>query len=145
MKRCAKNLFISLIISLLIPQLIYSQNLIKGRVIEKETKIPIAFATVVYNSATVQKGTVSDVNNWFEISLAEVEFIEVSCVGYEKIRVEKDKFTENQIVIIELPRSIITLKEVVVSARYNPAIPVVQNVLKNKAINDHEKYDSYSF
>ncbi|PZQ87916.1 MAG: hypothetical protein DI548_05425, partial [Flavobacterium johnsoniae] len=62
---------------------LYAQNTIKGKIIDSETKEPLAFATVVINGDNRQ-GVSSDIEGIFTYkSTSSISSISCSYMGYE--------------------------------------------------------------
>ena len=83
-----------------IQQQTLAQTLIQGRIIEKESKLPIAFASVLYYKQALQKGVISDVNGKFEINDYNISSITFSCVGYKPNTIKNLTNVENQNFVI---------------------------------------------
>lgn len=135
----------SFLFFLLISSAIYSQNYIKGVIVEKDTKLPIPFAAVIYQSQSLQKGVISDVNGRFEIQEADVTSINVSCVGYQPQVVNIESMPNRNKLIIVLEPHVLEIEAVVIRPEANPAIPIIRNVLRNKDRNDYQRYNKYSY
>lgn len=137
--------YIFLLISFGISFSVYSQTYLRGKIIDSDSKLPIPFASVVYQNDIGQNGTVSDVFGKFEIVGQNVKNLTVSCIGYktQKILIQSEV---NQIdIIVKLEASVQELNEVVVTSKNNPAIRIVKNTLKNKKLNNFENYPDYSY
>lgn len=124
---------------------LYSQSRIKGKIIEADSKLPIPFATVVYEKNAQQKGAVTDVFGIFEINDVDIKYVTVSCIGYKtrKIKIPPTANTEN--ITVALETSVQELNEVVVTTKNNPAIPIIRKALENKQNNNFENYENYSY
>lgn len=122
-----------------------AQTHLKGEIIEKDSKLPIAFASVVYQKTLSQKSIISDIHGKFEINEPDISSITVSCIGYKqnKIRVPSGSNASN--IIVELETSTNALSEIVVTPANNPAIRIIKNALKNKRINNFDNYEKYSY
>jgi hypothetical protein len=122
-----------------------SQVYIKGIIVEKETRLPIAFASVVYQKQSVQGGVISDIYGKFAIVDQGIKSITVTCVGYKqnKILITRDINLDN--LIIELKTDTLSINEVIITPANNPAIIIMRKVLRNKEINNFEKYKKYRF
>ncbi len=124
---------------------IYSQGTVKGKVIEKDTKLPIAFASITYQKNNIQKGVISDVNGKFEIQESDIQSITASCVGYKMKKTIINPETDLLNVVVELENNIVEINEVVITPKNNPAIRIIKNVLGNKTKNNYEGYDKYQY
>lgn len=127
-----KNL---LLLLLIIPLFAISQNKIQGIVVDSKTKQPLPFASIVTNT---NFGALTDVDGEFHIK-AKNSFhqITISYVGYQTVTIPiniSDKFIR-----VKLEASIENLKEILITAKENPAIQIIRNAIKNKPKNNIEK------
>ena len=122
-----------------------SQTHLKGRIIEKDSKLPIPFASIVYQKQSLQKGSISDIYGRFEINESNISNIIVSCVGYKQVKIKIDSEINPSNVIIELETAIQAIQEILVTPANNPAIRIIKNVLENKINNNFENYKKYSY
>jgi hypothetical protein len=118
---------------------------IKGLIIEKDSKLPIAFASVIYQKQTQQKGVISDIQGMFEIMETDINSFTVSCVGYKQNKVTISDLTNSKTLIIELETYTQELNEVIVTPANNPALRIIKNVLTNKAKNNFQNYEKYTY
>jgi len=124
---------------------LFSQTLLKGQVIEKNSKLPIAFASVFYKKQLVQKGIISDLHGKFEIYESNIRDITVTCVGYKQNKVTIASVNKNSSVIIELEPYSQEINEVIVTPGVNPALRIIKNALINKPRNNYEHYNHYRY
>jgi len=135
---------------LLFSSLAFGQKLtsVKGKVIDKETKEPVPFATVAFKGTTV--GTTTDLDGAYELDakIASTQ-IEVASLGYETLLLPVT-MGEKQTINVELESSSITLGTAVIvekSGKYkrkdNPAVDLMRNVIANKDKNRLEAEDYY--
>jgi hypothetical protein len=122
-----------------------SQTHLKGRIIEKDSKLPIPFASIVYQKQSLQKGSISDIYGRFEINESNISTIIVSCVGYKQAMIKIASEVNPSNVIVELETAIQELNEIFVTPANNPAIRIIKNVLENKRNNNFENYKKYSY
>ena len=125
------------------PILVQAQ--IKGIVIEKESKLPIAFASITYQKNSLQKGVISDIHGKFEIKETDINNFTVSSIGYKRNLIIVSLLTNTSNLIVELETYTYDLDEVIVKPANNPAIRIIKNVLSNKDINNFQKYEKYSY
>lgn len=120
----------------------FGQNQITGKVLDAETREPLAFVNIVTNKSNV--GTATDIDGKFRITSAKpVEFLSLSYVGYHpKTFYLKDK-TRN--LEIFLQKASVELSEVVVVAGENPAHRIIRKVVENRDRNNPEKLSSFSY
>ena len=124
---------------------LFSQTILKGQVIEKNSKLPIAFASVFYKKQLVQKGIISDLHGKFEIHESDICEITVTCVGYKQNKVTIACANKNSSVIIELEPYSQEINEVIVTPGVNPALRIIKNALINKSRNNYEHYNHYNY
>jgi len=106
--------FLVLFFSLGITSQVTSQTQLKGKIIEKNSKLPIPFASVVYQKQSLQKVVISDVHGKFEINETNINNIAISCVGYKPEKIQVSGVNQTNI-IVELEPSTNELNEVIVT------------------------------
>lgn len=134
-----KNL---LLLFLIIPLVSISQNRIQGIVIDSKSKQPLPFASIVTNT---NFGTLTDVDGKFHVKAKNAfHQITISYVGYQSVTIpisEKDRF-----ISVKLKASVEKLKEILITAKENPALQIIRNTIKNKTKNNIEKsLNSFKF
>jgi len=140
------NKYLNLIIFCLVINIsVYSQGIIKGTIIEHDTKLPIAFASVTYQKQSYQKGVISDIRGKFEISDTEIKSLTISCIGYRQNKILITPSDYKSKIIIELQKDTININEIIVTPDNNPAIRIIKNILKHKEENNFEHYEKYSY
>jgi Family of unknown function (DUF5686)/CarboxypepD_reg-like domain len=135
-----------------------TKTVIKGTVIDEETKETLPYVTIVFTGK--KQATISDNNGAFTLSTLDTfSSITVSYLGYitQNITVAVGQVTHLD---IKLKTDIQALKEVVIkprNARYknrnNPAVELIDNVIRNRSKNrsesfnylQYEKYDKNIF
>ena len=140
-----KKYLCPIILCLIISLSANSQSYIKGTIIEKNTKLPIAFASVAYQKQSSLAGVISDIYGSFEIFDPQIKSLTVSCVGYKqnKILLSPDLNMSN--FIVEMEVDTLRFNEVIITPSNNPAIRIIKNVLKNKEKNNFENYEKYRY
>lgn len=139
------NLFKMLFVSLVFMQISYAQT-ISGKVLDAETKEPLAFANFIFNNNQKLYAS-SDIDGRFSFSSQqEINSLTCSYVGYETqtVKIQKDKN-----ITVYLKASADRLDEVVIKPGENPANRIIRNVIANKQKNNPEnistfKYTSYN-
>lgn len=94
-------------------------SLLKGKVIDVQTKQPIAYVNLGIPNKNI--GTVSRLDGSFQIAANSNDIIEVSMIGYENkeyLSVKDGK--DNAVAVIEIKPKANTLQEVVVTAKTLP-------------------------
>lgn len=100
-----------LLLILVISSPAFSQQVIEGRVVDKQTGEPVPFASI--GIVGTSKGTSSNLNGQFSLSVIEPFSIKISCVGYESRLIN----TIEDLKTIELKPTIVQLREIVVTKR----------------------------
>lgn len=129
---------------------ISSNTIIKGSVIDAETREPLPFVYVTLENTST--GTVTDISGVYNIVTTATSYtVKFSCIGYEK---ESRIITpgKTQIINIELKLSAVELNEVVVkpakrnySNKNNPAVDLIGKVIENKGLNRIEGQDYFKY
>ncbi len=120
-----------------------AQNvLIKGRVIDSDTRDALAFVSIQVENGT--EGCISDIDGMFKLQSSKpVARLYISYIGYEPLVYTLDK-TEKDIVI-RLKKTAYELPEIVIKPGNNPANRIISQVIANRALNDHERLPSFSY
>jgi hypothetical protein len=118
---------------------------IKGKIIEKDSKLPIAFASVTYKKQSIQKGVISDIYGKFEIEEPDINIINVSCVGFKpgKIMIPSGNAFLN--ITVELETYTHELSEIIVTPANNPALKIIKKVVANKDKNNFQNYEKFKY
>ena len=140
-----KTAFLILFFSFGILSQLISQTALTGKIVEKNSKLPIPFASVVYQQQSLQKAVIADVHGKFEINERNINSITVSCVGYKQKKIQLSSGTNRINIIVELETASQDINEIVITAANNPAIRIIKNVLENKRKNNFENYKDYSY
>ncbi|MDD2565072.1 MAG: DUF5686 family protein [Salinivirgaceae bacterium] len=134
-----------LLIALVFSTSAWSQATIKGTIIEKESKMPIAFASVVYELNGGQKGVTSDIYGKFEIQESNIKKLTVSCLGFKQNTISMSSISNPTKLVVELEIFATQLSEVIVKATEDPAMRIIRKVMENRAINNFENYENYRY
>ena len=100
---------------------------IRGNVIDKETREPIAYASVIFKGTKI--GTVTDFDGiYFIETRTPTDSLSVSYLGYKtiNIKIKKNIFQTQD---IELERQGISLQEVKILPGENPAHKILRNII----------------
>lgn len=111
-------LFLLLVINTAVGQ----SKLIEGKIIDTDTGLPIPFASI--GLIGTSKGTSSNLNGQFSLSVQGTFSIRISCLGYETL--ELNNLPPNQLVLVSLKPSATQLKEIVILNRKVNARKVVR-------------------
>ena len=128
-----------------ISSVVYSQPAtVKGKVIDNETKEPLAFVNIVYNE--YGNGIVTDIDGYFSLPAGKnISFLKLSYVGYESITISTDKALQKSPLIIKLKKKIYDIDEVIILPGVNPAHRIIKKVTENRKMNNPEKIRSFSY
>ena len=124
---------------------VFSQNTVKGKVIDASTKQSLAFVSV-QEIGTVN-GVLSDIDGKFQITLknnTSSNVLVFSYLGYQKKEVLL-KLVDANNAVIELDNLGLNLAEVIVKPGVNPALRIMKQVAKNVDINNPHKMQSFSY
>ncbi len=117
--------------------------LIKGWVLDADTREAIPFANVYFEGSTI--GAATDIDGYYQIqSQILADSLAASALGYPPQKKALGKDTV-QTVNFLLQSSDFTFEEVVVLAGENPANEIVRNIIKNKAQNQLESFRTYQY
>lgn len=125
-----RRVLLYLLISFAGFELAQAQNpsqIIRGNIVDKESRQPLAGANVVVVNSQPLLGTVTDVNGNFRIANVPVgrKALKVTYIGYNDIYINDVivNSAKEAVLSIEMQEKIIQAKEVVISGRVNKAAP----------------------
>ncbi len=120
----------------------FAQNYtVNGKVVDSESKKPLAFVNIVINSGN--RGDVSDIDGKFRLQSEEpIKILKFSYVGYQPMSMEISHTKDLQVYLKRIP---IELQTVEILPGENPAHRIIRNALNNKDANDPEKLKSFSY
>lgn len=117
---------------------------LKGSVAEQGTGRALAFVSVGVQGNSL--GTTTDIEGRFRLNVKDLPVTLVfTYVGYEPKTVVVNPGAETQVITVALTKKNYQIKEVVVKAGPNPAIPIIKKVVANRDKNNPEKLESYSY
>lgn len=121
----------------------YGQGLIRGVVLDKTTKEPLAFANLKFKNLNQQ--TTSDIDGKFSfIDDTNYQIIICSYVGYHTTEYKIDKKKGSNFTI-ELQAIQNNLEEVIINGTANPADEIIRKVIANKKSNNPENLKSFKY
>ena len=104
---------------------LFGQKVISGRVINKETKEPLAYATIQFKDGS---HLLTNIDGSFELEPAKKkETISVSYVGFQTLKLKVNQAT--QFLQIELTPRTEQLETVVISSKTNPANKLIRRAI----------------
>ena len=117
---------------------------VSGLVKDSITGEALPFVNVFFKGTKV--GVTTDLQGKFSIeTFYATDSIVISFIGYKKVilPIQKDKAQQ---LTVYLNESFTSLQEItIISSDVNPAHAIIDNVLKNKKINNREKLDAYQY
>ena len=125
---------------------LFGQKVIPGRVINKETREPLAYAKIQINEGSQ---ILTNIDGSFEINLSQnSENISISYVGFETINIQVS--TATQYLQVGMSPKYEQLETVMISDGPNPAETLIKKAIDRRDSNDPEKllegykYTSYT-
>ncbi|MBI9034067.1 MAG: carboxypeptidase-like regulatory domain-containing protein [Bacteroidales bacterium] len=80
-----KSFWLIALVVLLLSNSLRSQNLIQGKILDRNTKEPLAFVHMLFKGESTYR-CITDITGRFKIEAHEkIDFIECSYVGYQKL------------------------------------------------------------
>ncbi|MCD4679397.1 MAG: DUF5686 and carboxypeptidase regulatory-like domain-containing protein [Bacteroidales bacterium] len=121
----------------------FAQNYsVSGKVIDSESKEPLAFVNIVVNNG--KYGGATDIDGKFLLySPKQITSLKFSYVGYEALNIPIT--TSDQSLLIRLKSISYDLSEVVIIPGENPADRIIKKTIENRDLNDPEKINSFSY
>ncbi len=120
---------------------------VSGRVIDADTREPLAFVNIVISGT--RSGVSTDIDGKFTLrSDQPIHAIQLTYVGYFPLQYSipyREVEGEMEGIVIKLQRKIVDLNEVVILPTVNPAHRIIDSVLANRYQNDPEKLKSFSY
>ncbi|MFA5970894.1 MAG: DUF5686 family protein [Lentimicrobiaceae bacterium] len=143
MQGISKAFFIlSFLLILVFFQSIAQTSLIKGQVIDFDTRDALAFVNIQVNEGP--EGCISDIDGKFIVkSTVPVYKLKLSYIGYESTEFKVEN--EGKEILIRLKKTIYQLPGIVIKPGINPAHRIISEAISNRYINDHEHLPSFSY
>lgn len=136
--------FLFILLSVLSTHVFSQNHVLTGRVIDQETKEPLAFVNIVYNEN--KQGTSTNIDGKFKISTNKnIPFLKLSYVGYDSKTINAESFSSKTNITIELNSTSLNLREVTVLPGINPAHRIINKVIENRDLNNPEKMRSFAY
>lgn len=143
MQRISKAAVILLFLFfVLIFQSIAQTTQVKGRILDFETRDALAFVSIQVNDDA--EGSISDIDGKFVVrSTVPINKLKISYIGYEPMEFMIDNSDKEM--LIRMKRTSYDLPEIVIKPGINPAHRIINQVIANRYINDHEHLPSFSY
>ena len=112
-----------LVLLILLPCVLFSQEFIQGRLLDSVSKAPVVFANILLEGSS--KGVISNEDGSFRIPMefkSEYKGIIVSSLGYESVSVAMDALSEDRLNTIYLIPRTIALQETTVVGYTNRSL-----------------------
>jgi len=141
-----KRSFCGLILFLFIIQLNANaqKKEISGRVIDAETKEPLAFVNVVHGNPA--KGTTTNIDGYFSLNISEeTDTIKISYVGYHPKNISVSAYDRSDQIDVSLQKKMYDIDKVVITPGMNPANRIMQKVWEHQEENNPKSLQSFSY
>jgi len=136
------RIFASIFLLFIISNLGFSQK-INGKIIDSDTKKPLAFVNIRFVDNL--NGTTSDIDGRFSVDIKEEKLrLIFSYVGYFDTTIVLNKYSSNFLVVKMIPK-IINLTEVEILPQENPAHRIIKRAIENRKFNNPENLKSFSY
>ena len=117
---------------------------ISGRVIDNETKEPLAFVNVVYGNPA--RGTTTNIDGHFSLKIDEtIDTIKISYIGYHTKKVSVSSYERSNQKEVPLQKKMYDIDEVVITPGMNPANRIMQKVWEHQEENNPKSLQSFSY
>ncbi|MFH0865900.1 MAG: DUF5686 family protein [Bacteroidota bacterium] len=141
--RTSKKIILLFFFIFFISENLLPQNFsLNGKVIDSQTKEPLAFVNILINNEIYV--CQSDIDGVFKISHPRhIDSLKLSYVGYESLLFHVGEKTKN--IFIAMNRKEILLNEVVIFPDENPAHRIISKMIENSDMNNPEMLPSFSY
>ncbi len=135
---------IILALFILFPCTIFAQDKFIGRITDSASNEPLAFVNIIYNSN--KNGTTTDLDGYFFIdSKSNIDFLEISYIGYYNKKITKVQLANNSKLEVKLIKNVYYLNEAIVLPGVNPAHRIIKLVTENENKNNPENCKTFSY
>ncbi|UCG27833.1 MAG: carboxypeptidase-like regulatory domain-containing protein [Bacteroidales bacterium] len=115
-----------------------------GMVTDSRSGNPLAFVTIVFNNSG--RGTTTRMDGRFSIPAREtISTLLFSCVGYESKTIHLKSLESRSSIRVRLKPKSYSIDEVKIYPGINPAHRIINEVYKNRNINDPEERQSFDY
>ncbi|SHL66688.1 DUF5686 and carboxypeptidase-like regulatory domain-containing protein [Hymenobacter psychrotolerans] len=119
------------------------QLLVTGRITEAATGKPVPFASVFVPGTTT--GATADENGRYQLSTAPADTLVASAMGFAPVRKPLKRQDARQTLDFALGAGAVSLGEVVVRPRENPAYVIMRRVQQHKDRNNKLRLEAFEF
>lgn len=120
---------------------------ISGRITESKRNETVPFVHIISSANGKKTASVSNIEGNYTLHLlAEASGADsawATCIGFEKYRSTIAELSNNP--NIELKAASVSLNELVIKAKEDPAYELVRRATRNKSLNDPENLDHFTF
>lgn len=119
-----------------------THDVVSGRVIDAQTRDPLAFVNLVIHDS--RSGGMTDIDGFFRLTHHQpIRSVQLSYVGYETKTYRPDPGKDHH--VVALHRKPVELAEVVVMPGENPAHRIVENAIRHRDVNNPENLSAFSY
>ena len=112
---------------------------VRGRIIDKQTRRPLAFVNITYLASG--QGTVSNIDGEFSIASSRyIDFLKFSYVGYHPLFIGKEDLRPGETLLIELDRKAYDIEEVTILPGINPAHRIIRLASDNNVSENTSRF-----
>lgn len=115
----------------------------QGKVIDAQTKQPLAFVNISVEGTTL--GTSTDINGRFSLIVTGSNPVRISYVGYNPRVITAAEYTKQLYFVIALEESVTELESVIIWPGENPAHEIIRKATANRHINNPENLNSFTY
>lgn len=127
-----------------------AETVVIGHITDSQTKEPLPFVSIVFKNS--KTGTITNDDGTFKIvGHNNLNIIHITSVGYEPIEIEV-LTGKTQTIQVLMKKKITELEEVVIKKgkfkyknKNNPAVELIENVIKHKDLNRSENLDFLAY
>ena len=118
---------------------------VKGRIIDANTNQALPFVGVLIKNTQV--GTLTDIDGKFQLDVSSYPNVElqITYLGYFSQTITVSSLQDPEKITIKLKPQALSLQEISVHAKENPAHRIIKMATKNRNINNPEKMHSFTY
>lgn len=115
----------------------------QGKVIDAQTKQPLAFVNISVEGTTI--GTSTDINGRFSLIPTGDKPVRISYVGYKPQLITPAEYSKQSYFVIALEESVTELEGVIIWPGENPAHEIIRKATANRHVNNPENLSSFTY